>query len=114
MAQAKSALRKARIKAVEHQDPSAVRTGEAALSFRCMSVSSFSLILQKMSHCVGRGPNCRYSVFQLKLGAGELLTPIFDFVQFVRIDSVVSIGSSLYSGNGHWRLRFKWRHPLRV
>ena len=59
------------------------------------------LILQKMPHGVRRGPNRHYCLFQLELITIELMTPIFKFIRFVRIDSVVGERSPFYSGNGH-------------
>jgi len=54
-----------------------------------------------MPHCFGSSPNCHDCIFQLKLGASELLTPIFEFILFVRIDSVISERPSFGSESRH-------------
>jgi hypothetical protein len=54
-----------------------------------------------MTHCFGRSPNSRDRIFQLKLGASKLLTPIFKFILFVRIDSVIREGPSFGSKGRH-------------
>ncbi len=85
------------------------------LFLRQHEMSALKFVFQEMPHCIRRGPDCRYCVFQLKFGASELLTPIFKFIGFVGIDSVVSEGSSLCFINGHgvsvWYLRVEWRQP---
>lgn len=54
-----------------------------------------------MPHRFGRCPDCRHCIFQLKLVAGELLTPIFEFIRFVRIDSVIGERPSFGSDSRH-------------
>jgi hypothetical protein len=54
-----------------------------------------------MPHSIRRSPNCSDRMFQLNVGACELLAPISDFIGLMRIDSIIGVRASLGLKTSH-------------
>jgi len=58
-------------------------------------LSDLLFTFQEIPHCISRCPDRSDCILQLHVGARELVTPVFDLIRFIRIDSVIGVRASL-------------------